>query len=67
MSQTVDLRPLKRFLQRGEIAVIADEVGISTRQATYVISGHSQNWCFVEKFLARVEHNKALYEKSQSI
>ncbi|HTF19392.1 MAG TPA: hypothetical protein VK658_15030 [Chryseolinea sp.] len=60
---TPDLRPLKRWLQKGEIAELAAEVGISSRQATNIITGKSANWLYVEKFLVRVERNKALVER----
>lgn len=67
MPERTDLRSLKRFLQRGEIAQIRSEVGIQKAQASNVIAGRSTNWLFVEKFLERVEKNKALSEKAKSI
>jgi hypothetical protein len=62
-----DLRHLKRYLQKGEIAEIMEEVGIKKAQASNVIAGRSSNFAFVERFLQRVEKNKALYEKAQTI
>lgn len=68
MSETADLRHLKRWIGRGEISEIMKEVGISTRvQASNIISGRCQNWLFVEKFMERVRKNKALKEETLSI
>lgn len=67
MKEAVDLRPLKRFLQPGEIAEIREEVGIQKAQGSNIIAGRSTNWLFVEKFLERVERNKALVEKIKTL
>ena len=68
MSEKTDLRHLKRWLRRGEIGEIMKEVGIGTRnQASNIIAGRCQNWDFVEAFMKRVEKNKALKERTQSI
>lgn len=62
-----NLRHLKKYLQKGEIAEIAAEVGISTWQASQVIAGHAKNFMFLTKLIDRVERNKSLYEKAQAI
>lgn len=67
MKESIDLRHLKKFLQPGEIAEIREEVGIQKAQGSNIIAGRSTNWLFVEKFLERVEKNKALSEKAKSI
>jgi len=68
MSETTDLRHLKKWLGRGEISEIMQEVGIGTRvQASNIIAGRCQNWLFVEKFLERVRRNKALKEETLTI
>lgn len=67
MVAMTDLRPLKKWLQRGEMGEICKEVGIGRAQGANVMSGKSKNWLFVQKFLQRVEANKALIEKAHSI
>lgn len=68
MSEAVDLRPLKKWLGRGEIGEIMKEVGIGSRvHAANIIRGQRQNWQFVQAFLERVEKNKALVEKVNSL
>lgn len=67
MAEKIDLRPLKPWLQRGEIAEICEEIGICPVQASNIISGRSGNFSFVKKFLQRVETNKALVERSESL
>lgn len=62
-----DLRPLKKWLMPGDIGMLAKEVGISSVQASYIISGKSRNWDFVEKFLERVERNKSLVDKANNL
>lgn len=63
----IDLRPLKQWLQKGEIEEVANEIGVTPSQASYIISGRSRNFGFVEKILARVEKNKALKDKVESL
>lgn len=58
-----DLRPLKKWLQKGEIEEIAKETGIHPTQATNIIKGKSLHVDFVSRFLERVEKNKALKDK----
>lgn len=67
MTVTLNLKPLKKWLEPGDIGMLAREVGISSVQASYIISGKCRNWDFVEKFLAKVERNKALHDKANSI
>lgn len=62
-----DLRPLKKWLQRGEIQELCTEVGIKETQASNIIAGRSKNWPFVKKFLERVEHNKALNQRIEEL
>lgn len=59
----IDLRPLKKWMQRGEITEICKEVGIKETQASNIVSGRSKNFQFVQKFLERVEKNKALKQR----
>lgn len=61
--EKIDLRPLKNYLQRGEITEICRELGIQETQASNIIAGRSINWQFVKKFLDRVESNKALKQR----
>lgn len=63
----INLKPLKKWLEPGDIGMLAKQVGISNVQASYVISGRSRNWDFVEKFLEKVERNKALIEKAKNL
>lgn len=67
MTETIDLRNLKRWLGPGEITEISQEIGITTRQASRIIDGTHQNWAFVQKFLERVERNKSIRERAQAI
>ena len=67
MTSVVDLRPLKHWLQKGELTEISDEVGVKRAQQANIIAGRSKNWAFTQKFLERVERNKALKTKSESI
>lgn len=62
---TIDLRPLRGYLAPGQVGEIAKDVGISRSMATKIIAGECQNWSFVQKFLQKVEANKALVEKAE--
>jgi hypothetical protein len=67
MTTSTDLRPLKKWLQRGEMTELCTEVGICRSQGANVVSGKSKNWMFVEKFLERVEKNKGLHQRAQAL
>lgn len=67
MTETVDLRKLKKWLGPGEISELAREIGISPRQATRIIDGTCQNWAFAEKLIDRAERNKAIRERAEAL
>lgn len=65
--EKIDLRPLKKWLQRGQITEICDEIGIKETQASNIIAGRSTNWLFVKLFLDRVENNKRLKQRIEDL
>jgi hypothetical protein len=62
----ISLQEAKKYLQLGEIAEVAKEVGIGKAQASNVMKGRSTNWAFVEKILERAERNKAIKARVDS-
>lgn len=67
MEKGIDLRPLKRWLMPGDIAIVAKQVGITTVQASYIMSGKCRNWDFVAKLLEKVEYYKSLQARAESL
>lgn len=63
----IDLKPLKKWLQKGEIEEVAKEVGVTPAQASNIISGRSNNFDFAQRLYDRAEKNKALSQKVLSI
>ena len=64
---TVDLRKWKDYLQRCDIMETAAEVGITTDQASKVMSGKSTNWEFARRIFEKAQRNKALKDQIESI
>jgi len=63
----VDLRAWKQYLQKNDIAEIAEEIGITPQQGSHIMNGNSTNWDFAEKIIARAKRNKAIKEEAESL
>lgn len=64
----IDLRPLKGWLDKGDIEAVSKEVGLKTpQQASNIMAGRSANFLFAEKIHARAQKNKALKKQIESI
>lgn len=63
----IDLRPLKPWLQKGEIEAVAKEVGVTKTHASQYMRGRWPNYEFAQKINERVQRNKALKEQIESL
>lgn len=61
------LKNAKKYLQRGELKQVAEEVGVGEQSVTDVLAGKYMNWDVVNKVIARAEANKAILERGKSL
>jgi hypothetical protein len=65
MSET--LKEAKKYLKRGDLTKIAEEVGVVPQTVTDVIAGKFKNFEVFQKILEKAEHNKGLLTRGSSI
>lgn len=57
--EEIDFAEIKRWLEWGDIKLLATECGISPNQATSVMQGKIKNFAFLEKVIAKAMANKS--------
>lgn len=61
----IEMKALKRWLDKGDIERIAKQANISKRQASNIISGRNKNFVFLRLLIETAEQNMALAKRTE--